>query len=330
MMSGWDSFIVICPIIGLLTLTMVVLMHMLARALNLQSLTMWVKAEYAQVAVTFLLIGMAAVLQTAGNDIVSEITASVTAASGNIPLNSITVANLGDPVKISKAYISNVVECEKDTYYLLYVKNFFTEAYANLSFDALGVEAIAGGFALSGFVSLYHYVANNMIFLVLFNYIQYNIILFSQYTMLNIFLPMGLILRAFPATRGAGGLVTAFAFAFAFVFPMTYVLIIAMMPNINVFCAQVQVAAQGPDIVNQDPCLNNAGGMMEGYYKLKSQTGETTGLVDWIESNIGMMMLQAMFYPLVALTVAFTFMRQASSLMGSDLAEIGRGLIKLI
>jgi hypothetical protein len=324
-MMGWET---VALTVAFISLLITILMQMASRALGLQGLGMWVKSEYSQVAVSFLIIGLAFAMQQ-GYVVVGEITASVAAASGYIELNTIAQNSLGDPFIIAKAYIDTVVRCQKTVYAIIYAKNFFTEAYSQMSLDVLGVEAIGGGFALSGFVSLYHYINNNIVYLTLFNFIQYNVLVFSQYTMLQIFLPIGLVLRAFPLTRGAGGLMVAFALGFAFVFPMTYVLIVAMMPNMEAFCSQITVE-ELPQVAGQDPCLNNVGGITEGHYKLKSQTSKTTGLIDWIEANFGMFLLQAIFYPLVCLTITFTFIRQTGSLFGADLAEIGRGLIKII
>jgi hypothetical protein len=194
----------------------------------------------------------------------------------------------------------------------------------------MGVEAIGGGWALGGLVSFFHYLNNNLVYLALFNYVQYYILQFSQFTMLQIFLPIGLILRSFPVTRGAGGLVTAFALGFAFVFPISYVLIVAMMPNTHALCSQVNVMKEEAVNAHQDPCLNNEGAILEKYYQLKAEKGKLGGISAFLSESINIFFLQSMFYPLVALVITFTFIRQTSSLLGADLAEIGRGLLKII
>ena len=159
---------------------------------------------------------------------------------------------------------------------------------------------------------------------------QYFILQLSQFTMLQVFLPIGLALRAFPATRGAGGLVTAFALGFAFVFPICYVLIVAMMPNAGAVCAQVSVMNAEARAAHSDPCLNTEGAQMQQYYQLKSEQGRVAGVLTFMQESINIFFLQSMFYPLAALIVTFTFIRQTGSLFGADLAEIGRGLIKII
>lgn len=312
----------------------VVLLQMVAKAFSIQGLNMWVRAEYAQVAVSFLIIFFALAMVTAGNTVASRITANVAAASGNIPLAGIIndpLNPLANPTKIGQAYIGKLLRCEADMYSTIFIYNFFTEFFNKMSIDTTGNEPIGGGWALGGVVSLLHYLDNNLLYLALFNYVQYFVLQFSQFTMLQVFLPIGLILRAFPATRGAGGLVTAFALGFAFVFPICYVLIVAMMPNAGAICSQIELKVL-PEAqqAHSDPCLNNEGAQMVKYYQLKSEKGRVTGIITFIQESINIFFLQAMFYPLVALIVTFTFIRQTGSLMGADLAEIGRGLMKII
>jgi len=332
-MAWFADWGVISTTIALISFFIVVLLQMTAKAFNLQSLNMWVRGEYAQVAVSFLIIFFAFTMVTAGNSVTGEISAKVASVSGNIPLNSIiNDANnpLKDPTKIGKAYLATLLKCEANMYSTIFIYNYFTEFFSRFRLDTTGNEEIAGGWALNGFVSLFHFFCNNLVFLALFNYVQYYILQFSQFTMLQIFLPIGLILRAFPVTRGAGGLITAFALGFAFVFPICYVLIVAMMPNAGAICSQISVMLTEADASHKDPCLNNEGAQTAQYYKLKGEKGRLNGIVSFISESINIFFLQSIFYPLVALILTFTFIRQTSSLMGADLAEIGRGLIKII
>lgn len=330
MVSWFPDWAILCTTIALCSFFITVLLQMAAKALSLQSLNMWVRAEYAQVAVSFLLIFFAVTMVTAGYDVTKNITATLSGASGNIPLQkAIADQNLKNPTKIGQAYLNTLITCEKNVYSLIFIYNYSAEFFSKIGLDVMGVEAIGGGYALGGLVSLFHYLANNLVYLALFNYVQFFVLQFSQFTMLQVFLPIGLILRAFPVTRGAGGLITAFALGFAFVFPICYVLIVAMMPNTGAACSQVTLM-NGEASAADTPCLNNPGGQMKEYYKLKSEKGKMGGITEFLGDTVNIFFLQSMFYPLVALIITFTFIRQAGSLMGADLAEIGRGLMKII
>ena len=329
--AWFPDWTVVCTLIALTTFFMVVLLQMVAKAFSIQGLNMWVRAEYAQVAVSFLLIFFAWAMVTAGDTVAKEVTATVASASGNIPLQTAISSNhLDNPTYIGQAYLGKLVRCESDMYSTIFIYNYFSEFFNKLSIDATGDEPIGGGWALGGVVSLLHYLGNNLIYLALFNYVQYFVLQISQFTMLQVFLPIGLALRAFPGTRGAGGLMVAFSLGFAFVFPICYVLIVAMMPNAGAVCSQVEVMASQAKLAHSDPCLNNEGAQMAAYYQLKSDEGRANGVITFLQQSTNLFFLQSMFYPLVALTVTFTFIRQTGSLFGADLAEIGRGLIKII
>ena len=69
------DWVSISTTIAMISFFIAVLLQMVAKAFNLQSLSMWVRGEYAQVAVSFLIIFFAATMVTAGNTVTSYITA---------------------------------------------------------------------------------------------------------------------------------------------------------------------------------------------------------------------------------------------------------------
>jgi len=325
---GWDA---LCLLLAFITLLIIVMLHMISISFGLPSLTMWAKAEYAQVAVTFLIVLFAIGMRDAGNDIMGQITAKVAAASGNVVLANAAHSYVDDPVKIGKEYIINgPIRCAKNIYKITFLVNVWNEFWSGVSASVGNVEGVSGAYLIGGYVSLAHYLAQNISYLALFQYIQYNMLQYSQYTMLQIFLPVGLALRAFPITRGAGGLVIGFALGFAFVFPITYVLIVAMMPPTEYACTSVVVQAQNsPYYTPNNPCFNNVGNQVAVAYRSTSDTSKD-GIFQAAMHAVEQLYLEAMFYPMVTLIIVFSFIRQTSSLFGADLAEIGRGLIKII
>ena len=338
MASDW---VLISAAVAMLSLFIAVLLHMVAIAFGLQKLLMWVKAEYMQVAVSFLIVAFAvsmvpgqAGLLSAPGDVAAYVTQEVAVQSGHAELESIYAGGMTDPSNVGRAYLKTVIDCERGVYSLVYALNFWFETASKLSLDIRGVEASASGFALSGAVTLFHYINNNIVYLALFHYIQYSLLQFSQYVMLPVFLPIGLALRAFAPTRGAGGFVCAFALGLAFIFPMSYVLIVAMMPSVQGACTQLSglPAKNGISMLTseRDPCVNNEASQVENYYKLKISEKGIGKTIDYLQQLVSLLFLQALFYPLASLIIAFSFIRQTGSLLGADLAEIGRGLIKII
>jgi len=323
---GSFAWVGISVLIATISLFITIFLHMVAQAFSLQNLTMWVKSEYAQVAVSFLIIFFAVGMQSAGGAVVNQVAAEIAAASGNLML----ISNMPTPYDMGEAYIMKVVDCERKIYSIAYWLNVLTEPMSKISTEFLGAEGISGG-ALVGFVSFYHYIMNNLTYIILFNYVQYSMLLISKYAMLYPILPIGLVLRAFAPTRGAGGLVIAFALGFAFIFPFSYVLIVAAMPNTAyTMCNQVAVINNSLPLDGEQPCYNSRAGIREQEFKLKSHTQEIHGIVDYLQTVMGVLLLEAIVYPLVCLIITFSFIRQTGSLFGADLAEIGRGLIKII
>lgn len=327
-----EEWIIYASIVATISFFIVVLMHMLASAFSLQGVALWVKSEYMQVAVSFLLIAFAASLQFGGTAVWRDVTRAVALNSGNVELESALSAGISDPSEIGKAYLRSVILCEERLYKTIFVLNYWFEAWSKLSLEGLGLEAVASGFGLSG-VSVFSFINNNLVYLVLFHYIQYNVLQISQYTMLQAFLPIGLALRAFPLTRGVGGFVTAFAIGFAFVYPMSYVVILAIMPNVHGPCTDVANLQSSFDyqfLTSDQPCFSSRGEQVENLYKLKIAERGLGAKLDFINNLSGLMFMQGLFYPLASLILAFSFVRQAGSLFGADLAEIGRGLIKIL
>lgn len=315
------------------SLFLAVFLDMVSRAFSLQALSMWVKSEYAQVAVTFLIILMAFLIfgngvePGIGEEIAMEATAAVAAETGNIAIRDAAELHVNNPTEIAKSYIKGtVVKCQADIYLGIFILDLLAEPGSSLMLEVRGVESIGGGFFLGGIVSTLHYLAASIVYLGVFEYVQYYLLTFSYYTMLSVFLPIGLVLRAFPFTRGAGGLIVAVALGFAFVFPVTYILVMAMMPSLGTDCSSVDVPVDSADI----PSWFNAGEIKDNMLRIQAEQGRMNLSVEGIRAKIALLYLQAFFYPMVVLIVTFTFIRQTGSLFGSDLAEIGRGIIKIV
>ena len=322
--QDWEFY---AGLIALCSFLMVVLLDMAARAFSLQSLSMWVKAEYAQVAVSFLILLFAIAMVTAGNDVMTSVTRSMASSLGNAPLTDIAADYSGNPFKIAKEYISQVlVGCESRLYYTIYSLNVMIAPLGTAGLEIAGFEVVSGRWVLSGPISTFAYVNNTIVQLSVFHYAMYYLLTFSQYTMVQIFLPIGLLLRAFPLTRGAGGLLTAIALSFAFVLPLTYLLILAVMPSNDSICQSLKINTADAET----PCYNNRGEIVSKIYEMRGRQGDINKQAEDAVSYVSIMYLQALFYPLVCLIFVFTFIRQTSSLFGADLAEIGRGLVKIM
>ena len=116
------NWVLASGLLGLSTLFMLVLLGMLANLLNMKELRMWVRAEYAQIAVTFLIIAAAASMNTVGNDMAGTITCAVAQASGGQISAACPNGGSINPFDLGRSYLRDtVISCQSRLYYKLAV-----------------------------------------------------------------------------------------------------------------------------------------------------------------------------------------------------------------
>ncbi|MEM2963303.1 MAG: hypothetical protein QXW70_01540 [Candidatus Anstonellales archaeon] len=297
---------------------------MISIGLNLQNVKKWAKSEYSQVLVGFLIvfciIGVISFLWNISYEISGIVIYSVT--GGNVNPGPVT-----GPFDLAKGYIRNVIECETLAYSSIYSIMLFVKPFETFSVDSSGAEGWnLSSTVISSVVSLGDYVTKKLLWIIMFQYIIYNLLVFFEVSMLNLFLPAGLILRVFPISRGLGGFLIALAIGCFFVFPMSYVILVAIQGSADEFCTSIG----NVEIYDRRICPDD----IAGYNLIARDVGQNlpswTSLIFHIGENVSILYLQSTFFPVVALIITFTFIRSTSALFSADLAELGRGLIKLI
>ena len=156
------------------------------------------------------------------------------------------------------------------------------------------------------------------------------------------FFSIGVALRAFPPTRGAGAYVMALSFGLYFVFPLAYITMATLfMPHANselVTLTDVggsyQYACSMP--ADADFSMLNCGGWDPARaFELPSIIAANQNLLSQVLTvnidGLGRHMVYAIcIFPLIAFTILLTFVLNTTTLFGGNIPEIGRGLIKLI
>ncbi len=143
--------------------------------------------------------------------------------------------------------------------------------------------------------------------------------------LLPLFLPIGVILRAIPFTRGAGGLLIALVLGFYFVFPMVFTLADLLLSQ----------QLNKPDMefidVNANQCVySDLAGAMGVYAADSSMVHQMALTVSTIRSMLVALVLQALLAPLMALAVTILFIRAFSPLLGSDSYMVMYGISKML
>lgn len=156
------------------------------------------------------------------------------------------------------------------------------------------------------------------------------------------FFSIGVALRAFPPTRGAGAYVMAISFGLYFVFPLSYILIATLgLPHAQSQFLQPDNTAghpgylcalpQAPDMTMYACGTANPTRMLELRNELLSNREElsttlSARLIDF-ERNLAHSIC---IFPMIAFVVLLTFVLNTTNLFGGNIPEIGRGLVKLI
>jgi hypothetical protein len=168
----------------------------------------------------------------------------------------------------------------------------------------------------------------NLSNLMLLHYIQLRLLSLIKY-MMPLLIMVGLVLRAFPLTRGTGGMLMAFGFAFFAIYPISLALLTTLQaPPGSTFCTNFKP----PPMLNLDDvlCMSDQGSVQQAQYSLMGSENQLADLLAQAKTFMSSFWLQAIFFPLVALTVTWSFARELAELLSGDLNEVGRGLIKLI
>ncbi|MBI4399960.1 hypothetical protein HY570_04385 [Candidatus Micrarchaeota archaeon] len=321
--GAWQDWQVIAVISVFITFLLISIAYMLSGLFSLPDMRRWAKAEFIQSLASILIIGFLIIMIEL---LISKGTAVALVVSGESPL--IQAAALdeklkGNPFAIANVYIDTVLACSKQYYrWLMFIS--FAEIAQTGSIQAAGFE-FAPGWPLGGLVSSVQMASNNLVFAMIANYFQRNILLFIQDVMLTVFLPAGIILRIFPFTRGAGAVMMAVAIGLYVVYPLSYGLLLLFSGNQTTTCSLDEPPPEMPRITASSPK-----GLAESVYYAELKRPEHENVMSRIISNTSLFIVQAFLYPIVAIIIAFTFIRALAEFLGADVAELGRGLIKLI
>jgi len=261
-----------------------------------------------------------------------------------LPLMCIVLTNVGndmlkivDPasnpnydnlIDISKAVMAPHVICMRTIMGALYYISTFFEMSATTYIEVFMSE-VAGGFIYKMFTERINNTASILTFYTYIYYLIFHILNFIKQTAFTIFLPAGIILRAFPPTRGAGAYVIAFTLGLYFVFPFAFI-----MMNVAQFdythgtmCDITQVPeTDHPTSTNfADPTKKS-----EADSWVKRNMANTESFLDSIYGYVKKLTVSMCLTPLMAMVITLTFVLSTTSLFGGNIPEVGRGLVKLI
>jgi hypothetical protein len=157
------------------------------------------------------------------------------------------------------------------------------------------------------------------------------------------FFSIGVILRAFPPTRGAGAYLMAMSFGLYFVFPLSYILIASLgLPHAQSNIVSFNVTETGgpgyscslpevPDISSMACGADDAAKMMEFRDLILANREELGTMITLRIGDFERNLIHSLcIFPMIAFVMLLTFVLNTTNLFGGNIPEIGRGLVKLI
>lgn len=323
--GAWTDWTWSILVLGIISLMIVVLLHMISIAFNISSLRVWARGEYMQVLATYILFGaMIWIVLLVWGVSVSFVTDTfyLTSLSDGQPTDLVF-----DPFAFVQAFLKQtMIDCEKAIYSGLYTVNYFYKIFGSTKTETMGVEPV-GGWYTTVYTSFFEYVMENINFLLMLHWLQIRLLSVMKYVA-PLMIQLGLILRTFPMSRGTGGLLLAIGFGFFAVYPISLAYLVTLQSPGTSFCTDFSPPPMMDTNTLGDATESST--IINAYYTVAANEQDVMSMLEKAKAFIPLFYLQALFFPMVALIITFTFIRQMGAIFGSDLNEIGRGLMKLI
>lgn len=331
MMEQWQ---VLSLLVVLLSFALSALLIMFSRLFSNKMLEQWAKGEMVFAVSTLLLVIFFLQLFTAGQEIAVSAMKSITIT--NYEQQGISISRdqfdrmfpehgSRTMLGLAELYMNNTYSCLRTISRVTYAASgplFFAESYTK---DFFMADALSGW----GFKPLTQ-TAVNIINYSVFTAFLYQVLRqmldFVAATALPLFFPIGILLRAFPPTRGSGAYVLAFVAGFYFVFPVAYMLVVNL--SLNPFVCGV------PEDIPQAPNMCNVATPGGAESVILWAEGHMQDLMEMferiIERGLKGVCMNLCCMPFLAMVITMSFILSSTNLFGANLPEVGRGFVKLI
>lgn len=240
-----------------------------------------------------------------------------------------------------KLYMDAPAKCIGGMMKVLYAMAVPVDAMASLYMEIFMSEH-ASGFGVKWLSERIMNAATSFTFYTYINYLLGYVFDFVKYYS-GFFFSIGVALRAFPPTRGAGAYLMAMSFGLYFVFPLSYMLVATFglpyaQSNIVTFkpdeygnpayaCSLPEI----PDISGLGCGATELGRVMELPNVLRANAATLSSIFGTQLDSFGKHLIHSIcVFPLIAFVILLTFVLNTTNLFGGNIPEIGRGLVKLI
>jgi len=337
-LNNWQAMAIVAILICILFNALV---YMAGRAFQSEHLKKYAQSEFLQVTASSLMIFFAVELIYAmstgtGMDLMGDIIGRSSYVScgavsgGKFNLWSADSEFGTGPLGAFKCKVQEKITALDRAFDTIYQANEPNERLASTCFILFGVPVYCGDWdkALHNQVEEAHLLSTKITGLLMPLHAQYVLATYMDNNMLSVFLPLGLVLRIFPLTRGVGGLFIAMAIGFFFIWPTFFVLSDPTFVKVDDQNAPSQerqagvcfTGFKGSAIILQSVLGNNNGGAAIGGEQLAVENGKLL---------LFQLTISILFYPFVALVITLIFIRAMTPLLGGDLGELMKMVSRL-
>ena len=235
-----------------------------------------------------------------------------------------SVKGMGGPIAAMECKLQEHINEINKMYNDIYTANLNAERKESTCVILFGTQVWCGSWdmAIHKSVEQAHLLGEKIVPLQIALHAQYALAMYIANNMLSVFLPLGILLRIFPFTRGVGGLFIAIAIGFYIVFPVMYVL---FDPSL------VRAESTRPSALMQDPdmCFVGFKGSVVVLSDIPTVVRASGALYTEAGSRLAQLTVNILFYPFIALALTLVFIRSAAPLLGGDTGDIMRAVAKL-
>ncbi len=359
--TGWQTLSMAAAAISVLA---AIFLIQISRILGLRNLEQVAKSELVFAVSTVLIVVMALTMIQLGERLLASDPQSLAKCFylGSFNCNcdaQVTFPEQRTLIDWTKLYMKTPQDCVQKFMTTLYWASipleFCTSIYAEVF-----MSEVASGFGCKPFAERISNTASQLTFFTYIYYLLDYILDFIKYYG-GFFFSIGVVLRAFPPTRGVGAYVMALSFGLYFIFPLSYILIASISAphtQSQLVVPENRAAVTGGGLSCATPASGTAGGTNFRYICLLPEIadphdsscqsismGEAFSVGDRIRAISDALVSLFSFqigdflrhisnaicvFPLIAAVIFMTFVLNTTGLFGGNIPEIGRGLVKLI
>ncbi|MEM3422578.1 MAG: hypothetical protein QXF35_02315 [Candidatus Bilamarchaeaceae archaeon] len=358
MRSAYADWMTLSIIISGIAIVAAAGLIVLSRIFSLKNLEQIAKTEFVYAMSTIAIVIVVGFLIAIGEPLLDDVIlkTSYLATFGCFSPTAQISAPISAPSDYIDLYLSPTKNCAIRTLDALYVLSIPVDAAASW-YSEIFMSELATGFGIKPIAERIKNVTSILSFYLYAYYVLMYIIKFIK-VFAGFFFTVGVALRALPPTRGAGAYFMAAAIGFYFVFPAAYVMFSSIsLPStwettsltahnyqnpLQATCTPEQINLHYEQLCSVPDFSEIKEGC--GWGGFSSVTKSITFLKaykDAIQNFLGLggkgilILLQTMvnavcIAPLIAMIITMTFVLNSTNLLGGNIPEVGRGLVKLI